>query len=54
LSQDIQNIQDDPITFIASNGIKVTLNNSPSPEACKNFIRVVMDIKAKYNIRINE
>lgn len=34
--------------FIASSGIKVTINGDPSEEACKNFIKTAMDIYNKY------
>ena len=40
-----------PETFIASSGVKVIIPHNPSPQACENFIRVIMDITAKYSSR---
>ncbi|HEX6922639.1 MAG TPA: hypothetical protein VF149_02355 [Bacillales bacterium] len=31
-------------------GIKVMKTEPPSQEACERFIRVIMELKAKYNI----
>ncbi|WP_268796148.1 hypothetical protein [Paenibacillus sp. Soil724D2] len=37
-----------PVTFVATSGVKVTIPHDPSPAACERFLRTIMDISAKY------
>lgn len=39
----------EPEYFYTSRGVKVVLMNSPSQEACKNFVRTVLAVNAKYS-----
>lgn len=41
------------VEFVSSSGVRVSIPHDPSPEACERFIRVLMDIKAKYGIKNN-
>lgn len=45
--------QEQPVEFMSSTGHRVIIPNDPSPQACEQFIRVLMDIKAKNGITNN-
>lgn len=39
-------MEDQSVEFISSSGHRVIIPNDPSPQACEQFIRVLMEIKA--------
>ena len=51
MQEEQQELLTQPETFIASSGVKVTIPNNPTPQACENFVRAIMDITAKYSSR---